>query len=152
MSPRNNADRADPVRRSVRWAIRLLAIAFTMAYVCRVEIGNGFSTLIGDPLDGLIQSSIMQHWYNVFSGLEPWDTTAYFFPHTGTLGYNDGFFINGILFSGFRIVGADPFLASELASDTIRAIGFVAFRSLCRRCSRLWIRLGAAGRGAVYAG
>jgi hypothetical protein len=116
-----------PARRSLRWAIRLVVFALTMACVLRVQLGNSYTMLLSDSLDGLIQTSLMQHWYNVFRGLEPWNAPAYFYPNKDTLGYNDGFFLHGVIYSVFRWSGCDPFLSAELAGQAIRAVGFFAF-------------------------
>ncbi len=131
----------------IRWLVRLLACLLALACVFHNEIGNSFSVLLGDALDGQIQTSILQHWYNVFRGLEDWNTTAYFYPWKNTLGYNDGYFIPGILFSITRFFGSDPFLASEIASIALRAIGFFAFEAFAVYV--LAFRFGWALLGAV---
>jgi hypothetical protein len=132
--------------RILRWVITATAYALALACVSRTQIGNGFTVLISDAADGMIQTSIMQHWYNVFSGLERWNTVAYFYPYQSTLGYNDAYFLSGLIFSGYHLFGIDPFLASELTSDTIRAVGFAAFVLFAREVLSfefLWAVFGA---------
>ena len=73
----------------------------------------------------MIELSILEHWWNVLRGLSPWDRTDYFFPVPGTLGYNDGYLLFGLLHAGFRTLGADPFLSGELVNASTRVIGFL---------------------------
>jgi hypothetical protein len=82
--------------------------------------------VIGDWLDGRIQVSITEHWFNVFRGMERWNDMAYFYPWHDTLGYNDGYLLYGMFYAGFRALGADPFIAFEFTLGAIRAIGFLA--------------------------
>jgi hypothetical protein len=99
----------------------------------RYQIANGFTQLFGDRYDGVIELSILEHWYNVFRGLSHWSQTNYFYPVTGSLGYNDGYFIYGLIYAAFRTRGVDPFLSSELVNITVRLIGFATFYIACRR-------------------
>jgi hypothetical protein len=118
-----------------------------LAFFFRGQIGNGFTLLLGDRHDAVIALSILEHWYNVLRGIEAWDRTAYFFPVPATLGYNDGYFLFGLLHAGFRAFGADPFLSGELVNVATRAIGFAATLALGRRALGLpfgWALLGAA--------
>ena len=102
-----------------------------------VTFRNGFSLLIGDRYDGVIEVSILEHWFNVVRGHAHWATTNYFFPAPHTLGYNDGYLLFGLVFSGFRLWGLDPYLSSELVNVVLRAVGFVAFYILARRLAAL---------------
>jgi hypothetical protein len=107
--------------------------ALCLTFFFRGQLGDGFTLLLGDRHDGVIALSILEHWYNVLRGLEPWDRTAYFFPVPATLGYNDGYLLFGLIHAGFRALGADPFLSGELVNIATRAIGFAATLALCRR-------------------
>lgn len=118
-----------------------------LAFFFRGQLGDGFTLLLGDRHDGVIALSILEHWYNVLRGIEPWDRTAYFFPVPATLGYNDGYLLFGLIHAGIRTLGADPFLSGELVNVTTRAIGFGATLALGRRVFGLpfgWALLGAA--------
>jgi hypothetical protein len=48
--------------------IWLIALSLSLAAVFQTQISTGFTVLTGDRLDGLIETSILEHWYNV-SGL-----------------------------------------------------------------------------------
>ena len=104
-----------------------------MAFFFRAQIANDFTLLYGDRYDGVITISILEHWYNVFRGQAfPFDTFA-FFPQPATLGYNDGYLLQGLLYAPLRALGADPFLAGELVSVLLRALCFAASYGAARR-------------------
>ena len=113
-------------RRAVRLSVLLLTCSLTLLCWERSQLSNGFSLVVGDWLDGRIQASIVAHWYNALRGLESWNNTAYFYPWADTLGYNDGYFLYGVVASVFRYVGVDPFLSVDLANLVIRGICFLA--------------------------
>jgi len=120
--------------------------ALAVAFCERTQIGNGFTVLLGDRYDAVIELAILEHWRNVLRGLSQWSTTFYFHPAPATLGYNDGFFLYGLAYSLFRALGIDPFLAGELVDIAVRAVGFLAFHAACRRILGLasgWALLGA---------
>lgn len=138
---------AAPLSRPLRALVALAACAACLALFFRGQIADGFTLLLGDRHDGVIALSIMEHWANVLRGrAASWDTTNYFHPVAGTLGYNDGYLAFGLLLAGFRALGADPFLAGELVNMALRAIGFLGFLALGRRVLALpfgWALLGA---------
>ena len=107
--------------------------AATVAFFFRVQIASGFSLLNGDRYDGVIELAILEHWYNVFRGLEPFAGTFYFYPAEGALGYNDGYFLYALIYAPLRAAGADPFLAGELVHVALRTLCFVAVYAACRR-------------------
>ncbi len=133
-------------RRIPRPALLVLFLVLTLAFEFRYQIGNGFSVLLSGRYDGTIQVAILEHWYNVLRGIDHWDTTSYFYPYKGTLGYNDGYFFYGVVYGVFRVLGSDPFLSSELVNITMKGIGFVSFFFLMRRVFLLgfgWSAFGA---------
>ena len=109
------------------------ASVLLIGWVFRYQIANGFTLLLSDVYDGLIEASIYEHWHRVLTGREHWNRTSYFFPIKDTLGYNDGFFLNGAIFTVFRLLRLDPLLARELTAAIIRLIGFLSFHALARR-------------------
>lgn len=112
-----------------------------MTLFFRTPILSGFDLGFSDRSDGMIEISILEHWRNVLSGAATWNATGYFYPYTGTLGYNDGYFLYGLVYSFWRLF-ADPFHADTLNILTFKAIGFVAAYLLVARTLR-W------GRGAA---
>ena len=131
----------------LRAAVLVLVCALCVGVFFRNQIANGFSLLLGDRHDAVIALSIMEHWRNVLAGAAEWSRTAYFHPVPGTLGYNDGYLLFGLVYAAFRGGGADPFLGGELTNMAMRAVGFLSMHAACRRVLGLsfgWSLLGAA--------
>ena len=119
--------------RTVRRRAALALIFFVaMALFFRTPILSGFDLGFGDRADGMIEITILEHWRNVLSGAADWNTTAYFHPYTGTLGYNDGYFLYGLVYSFWRLF-ADPFHADTLNVLTFKTIGFFSAYLLLAR-------------------
>ncbi len=123
-----------PMRRAL---VLALAAGLALAIFFHVQIGNGFTVLFSDRNDGVIQVAILEHWYNVVRGYAAWNVTGYFYPHADTLGYNDGYFLYGMIGSAFRAFGADPFLSTALVNIVVKTIGFFAFYGFASRVIRL---------------
>jgi hypothetical protein len=104
-----------------------------LAILFRAQLGNGFEVLLGDRYDGVIATAILEHWLNVFKGKAHWAEVGYFFPYTHTIAYTDGYFLVGVLYTPFRLLGLDPFLATEMANLALKVIGFGGMYALCRR-------------------
>jgi len=111
--------------------VALVFIA-AMALFFRTPILSGFDLGFGDRADGMIEITILEHWRNVLCRAAPWNTTGYFYPYTGTLGYNDGYFLYGLIYSFWRLF-ADPFHADTLNILTFKIIGFVTAYLLVAR-------------------
>ena len=97
------------------------------------EFRNGFSHIYSDAYDGVIEAILVSHWHWVFRGLRWWSEPSYFFPNQDTLGYNDSYFLYGVIASIFRALGADIFRAAELTSLTIKIFGYFSMYALLRR-------------------
>jgi hypothetical protein len=135
---------------SFRLAIRTIAVAIvcaaSVAFFFRNQISNGFTLLSGDRYDSIIILSIFEHWYNVARGLSRWSQTNYFYPVAGSLGYNDGYLIYGLIYACFRKMGFDPFIGYELVNVTVRLIDFQRFTWLL---AGFWAQLGLGPLGAI---
>ena len=113
----------------------------------RHQIESGFLLLTGDRSDGLIETTLLEHWFNVLQGREFWDTPRFFYPTSGSLAYNDGYLFYGLLYTPFRLAGLDMMASSELVDICVKAIGFASFYLMSRisyRVSRTFAALGAA--------
>jgi hypothetical protein len=131
----------DFMRKPLRFLVVSIACAASVGFFFRYQFMYGFNLLNGDRYDGIIEISILEHWYHVFQGHSNWATTKYFFPAPHTLGYNDGYLLFGIVYSIFRTCGVDPFLSSELVNVVTRCVSFVGFYLLSRKMagfSVLW--------------
>ena len=132
-----------------RWSVAAVAAAClaTVALHFWHLIAGGFATTLSDNLDGFIQVAIVEHWYNVVRGLEPWNQPAYFYPWPDTLGYNDAYLIYGLLTVPLRYLGVDPLTSLDAAIAVLRAIGFFACYLFARQVLSLrlgWALLAAA--------
>lgn len=131
----------------LRYAGVGIAAILSVALFFRAGVLTGFSVVFGDTYDGLIEASILEHWFNVFRGVSGWQQTLSFHPVPATLGYNDSYLMFGAGYSVFRSLGADPLLASECVNIAVKLVGFAGFYAFAVRALGLpsWCAaLGAA--------
>ncbi len=139
---------ASRARAGVGTAILVILVGLlSVTFFFRYEILDGFTVLRGNRYDEVIIISIYEHWFSVFRAMAHWNRTEYFYPFKGTLGYNDGFFLYGVIYSSFRTAHLDPYLSGECVSIVVRLIGFLGFFWAARRV--LGLRSGWALFGAV---
>lgn len=117
-------------RREWPWVLLVWLAAMFVAF--RDPVLSGFDLGFGDRGDGIIEISLLEHWRNVLTGQSLWNTPIYFHPHPGTLGYNDGYFLYGLIYSFWRI-WFDPFVSDTLNAATFKSIGFFSSWWLVRR-------------------
>ena len=134
--PRHIADSPATIR---PWRLALLLSLMTLVVliVYRQPLLSGFAVTTGHELDGVIATSLMEHWWNVAKGNAYWETVNYFSPYRHTLGYNDGYLLFGLFHSIFRAWGIDPFLAAEFSLWLLRGIGFITFWGLAHKALNL---------------
>lgn len=137
---------------STRWSdlrrpiFAALTCAIALAIFFRQQLQNGFAFLSSDRFDGAIELSLLEHWHNVLRGLATWHTPNYFYPYSKVLAFNDGYFLYGLVFSVYRWLGMDIFLAGEFVNISVKLIGFVSFAVAAERMLRVpryWALLGA---------
>lgn len=139
-------DRRHSLGSLYRTATLTILLLLTLLFDFRLQIFGGFSHLLSSRFDGSIEISILEHWRNVLHGIEQWNKTRYFFPYKGTLAYNDGYLLYGVLYTIFRDSGLDPYISSEFVNITVKAIGFASFFLMTRRVffvSFAWAAFGA---------
>jgi hypothetical protein len=115
-----------------RWFLRAAAVlaAFLsgLAYLYYPLLLNGMVS--GDWADARLQIAILQSWSNCLLGHGDCLSPNYFFPTTGTLGYNDAYLVSGVLYHTFRRLGLDPYLAYEAVYVIVRLVGFLSVIAL----------------------
>lgn len=127
----------------------ILLVAFCvlcLTLVGRHQLLNGLAILPGDRYDVVISTTILEHWYLVFTGHADWSQVNYFYPYARTIAQTDAYFLTGVAYFPFRLAGIEPFLAAECANFVIRACGFAFMYILLRRIfsfSFHWALLGA---------
>jgi len=121
-------------------ALALLATYLLAMFIAlRAPILSGLDLGFGDRGDAIIEISLLEHWRNVFTATGAhWRQTLYFHPYPGTLGYNDGYLLFGIVYSFWR-QWFDPFLSDTLNIATWKTVGFFASYALVARVLR-WER------------
>ena len=110
-----------------------LALLTSLLFFFRHSLSTGLTVLYGESFDALIEVAILNHWYNFFVHGATWNLTDYFYPHAGTLGFNDTNFVPGLFFTAARLAGLDPFLATFTSHVAMKAIGFGGMYLLTRR-------------------
>jgi hypothetical protein len=104
----------------------VLTLVFILVVIYHNQVTNNFTFLLGDKsgYDNTIHSSILEHWFNFFQGKSSWSQVGYFYPYERTIAQTDGYFLTGLIYSPFRILGLDPYLATEFVGVTLKIIGF----------------------------
>jgi hypothetical protein len=113
------------------WAGVLIFISLFVLF--RPFFASHFDLTLGDPGDGRFELAILEHWTKVFHGQAAIGSPNFFYPEKGVLGYSDAFLGLGLLHAFFRLLGADRYLAVELATMLFVALGFVAMYHLMRK-------------------
>jgi hypothetical protein len=110
------------------------------------QIHSAFTIIDGDQFDGVIQAVLISHWWEVLHGHQNWSAPLYFYPYHDVLGYNDTFFIYGLIAAIYRAFDANILVANVLSLITIRAIGFFSMALFLRFLGRRFLDslLGAA--------
>ena len=106
-------------------AFPALALLLCLLVLARYQIANGFSIISGDRYDYVISTTILEHWFNFFTGKANWSDLLYFHPYGRTIAQTDAYFLVGVAYLPFRLLGFDPFISSEFSGMLIKAMGFV---------------------------
>ena len=97
------------------------------------QFNSDFTFIFGDKYDAVIEAVLVSHWYHVLLFSQIWNQPLYFFPHQDVLGYNDAYFIYGIIASIYRVLGYNLLISQELTHITVKAIGFISMVLLLKR-------------------
>jgi hypothetical protein len=97
------------------------------------QINSNFTWILGNEYDSVIQAVLLSHWYRVFEFNQDWTRPLYFYPHANVLGYNDGYFIYGVMGALYRLLGFDLLVSQELVHVTVKSIGFLSMATLLGR-------------------
>jgi hypothetical protein len=110
-----------------------ISLTFCLLVLIRYQIINEFSLLQGDRYDAVIVVNILEHWFDVFSGVSSWTEVNYFYPYTKTIAQTDAYFLVGVAYLPFRLLGLDPFISVELSNLLIKSCGFIGAYLLSRK-------------------
>ena len=81
------------------------ACFFCFIVLTRFQLSNGFTVLAGDRYDAVISTTILEHWFRFFLGHVSWVDVGYYFPYEKSIAYTDAYFINGVFYTPFRLIG-----------------------------------------------
>ncbi|MFZ2124701.1 hypothetical protein [Rhodoferax sp.] len=109
------------------------ALLLCLLVINRYQILNGFSILSGDGYDYVISTTLLEHWFNFFTGQANWSDVLYFYPYGRSIAQTDAYLLVGVAYLPFRWLGFDPFIASEFSGSLIKSVGFVSMLLLTRR-------------------
>lgn len=117
----------------LHYSVALVAGCASLYLFFFKQINNGFSYIFGDKYDAVIESVLVSHWYHVLGFTQAWNQPLYFYPYPDVLGYNDGYFLYGLIGAAYRVMGFDIFHAQALVHVTVKALGFVSMLILLNR-------------------
>jgi hypothetical protein len=117
---------------SVPWDRLILISAFCFSHLFFWHQAS-FQTLPGDIGDSRVAALWMENWYSSIRDLNaPWNIPN-FFPLTNTLSGSDAFFIQGIVHSIFRFLGADIAFSFLLATILLHFVGSLSSYFLAKK-------------------
>jgi putative flippase GtrA len=112
------------MKKTIYWVLLFGSGLISIYLFFYKQFNSNFSVLFGDPYDGVIEAVLVGHWYKVVSLIHHWNQPFYFYPHEGTLGYNDSYFIYGLLSLPFRFIGINILITQEYVHVIVKVIGF----------------------------
>ena len=104
-----------------------LAAVLVTAYVCSPMASGRY---FGNVYDARWTVSLHEHWYRVWQGREGVTDLLSYDPLTGTLGTSDAFFVQGQVYSLFRLLGAGLPQAWAITQATIFLAGALGVAAL----------------------
>ncbi|AIY44138.1 Permease of the drug/metabolite transporter [Collimonas arenae] len=124
----------EPATQSTSYYFFLIAIGMLSIYFFFYQqINSHFSWIFGGDYDAVIEAVLVSHWYRVFEFNQAWNQPLYFYPYQDILGYNDGYFLYGVIGIPYRLLGFDLLVTQELVHMTVKAIGFLSMATLLGR-------------------
>jgi len=124
-----------------------VAVGLVASGLCFREFVISRGELIaGDFGDARLSIAVLEHWYNVFRGLDAWLSPPFFFPIQHVLAYSVTLFLQSLPYSSFRVAGCDPYVAFELTLWLLTQVGYASMIGLLRG---LGFRRGFAILGAL---
>jgi hypothetical protein len=134
-------------------ALGVLAVAaVALAVFNRVALVSGLDAVPGDVGDGRFNLAVLEHWYRVALGAEPWASPGFYFPVPGVLGYSDALVLLAPEYGAARWAGLDPVAALAVTLMAASALGFAGMVLFLRRLLGLVWPATLAGAGAFATG
>jgi hypothetical protein len=145
-------ERCEQARRLAAWpvggfyatagGIGLVASAFCFG---EFALSRG-QRIAGDFGDARLSIALLEHWYNVYRGLDNWLSPPFFYPVQHVLSYSVTLFVQSLPYASLRLAGCDPYVAFEVTLWLLTQVGYVSMIGLLRE---LGFRRGFAILGAA---
>lgn len=97
--------------------------AASLFIIFRPFFVSNFDAILADPGDGRFEVTMLEHWNRALHGRVPVASPIFFYPEKGVLGYSDALVGLGVPYTGFRVMGADRYLALELVMMLVTIVG-----------------------------
>ena len=95
-------------------------------FFCLIPFRNILlKTYIGEPFDTRLIIAIHEHWFWVLKGVRELDDLKIFYPFEKTLGYSDGFLLDGIIHTFFRLIGSSTLNSWNLTNILVLFLGMI---------------------------
>ena len=83
--------------------LKVITIPIALMVMAVLPFRNLINNLyVGEPFDTRLMIVVHEHWFWVFKGLREYDDLRIFYPFQNTLGFTDGFLIDGFIYSIIR--------------------------------------------------
>lgn len=118
-----------------------IAVAVYIALACvsfKEFLLSRLDRIAGNFGDNRLCIVLVEHWFRVFRGLEPWNDPRFFYPARGVLGYTETMFLGSLPYALFRFLACDPYVSFELTLILATLCGYVGMIYLLRR----WLNAG----------
>lgn len=139
---RQNLSQSKKVRAVITFGeYAVLAVIFIIFFGDTIKTDS----LLGDAGDAMYCDLICEYWFQFFSGDRGFNDLCTFYPVSDTLGYSDLQLGFGLIYSAFRFIGFDIFLAGKYSMLLVFFVGLLSFFSLLRRSFRFGFIPSAVG-------
>jgi hypothetical protein len=98
----------------------------------RNQLFSKFDLMFGDRGDGRFIVFMHEHVFQWIIGKSALLSPPFFFNQANTLGYSEALLLDQFIYTPSRLLGLDPFLATNLVAPILSVVGFTAVFSLLR--------------------
>ena len=119
--------------------VALAALSFKDFFLSRLD------RIAGNFGDNRLCIFLLEHWFRVYRGLEPWNDPRFFYPARGVLGYSETMFLGSLPYALFRFLACDPYVSFELTLTVGTLCGYVSVIYLLKKCLNAGEMLSIAG-------
>ncbi len=115
----------------------LSGLVFCLAFAYYPMFFSRFLKVPGDIGDERFGVFVLNHWFNVLRFKEPFFRLNFFYPVKDAMGFSDGFFLLGVVYSVFRFFGLDYFTSLQMLYIFMTSLGYLAGFLVLRKILKL---------------